>query len=404
VTQAVSGRRLVVEADGGSRGNPGPAGFGAVVRDAETGAVLAELSEAIGIATNNVAEYRGLIAGLRAAVDVDPSCTVEARMDSKLVVEQMSGRWAIRHEDMRRLAEEARGVLPPGRVTYTWVPRESNAHADLLANRAMDAATEGSGSSGPSGAPLGGAPLGRSSSPRAPAFTRPEPPPGAAGLLTTLVLARHGRTEHTDRALLSGAGSDPPLSATGVAEARALAAAIAGLDSAGSALPGVGRVTRLVSSPQRRARETIALVAEQAGLDAEVAVEEGWREISFGEWEGLSIAEVVERWPERAKQWFGATDVGPPGGESLDAFAARVRAQRERTVEANPGEVVLVASHGGPVAAVVHEALEAQTAALWRVRVDPCSLTVVRYWSDGGTQLVTVNAAGHLAAATAGVV
>jgi probable phosphoglycerate mutase len=387
VTQAVSGRRLVVEADGGSRGNPGPAGFGAVVRDAETGAVLAELSEAIGVATNNVAEYRGLIAGLRAAVDVDPSCTVEARMDSKLVVEQMSGRWAIRHEDMRRLAEEARGVLPPGRVTYTWVPRESNAHADLLANRAMDAATEGSGSS-----------------PRAPAFTRPEPPPGAAGLLTTLVLARHGRTEHTDRALLSGAGSDPPLSATGVAEARALAAAIAGLDGAGSALPGVGRVTRLVSSPQRRARETIALVAEQAGLDAEVAVEEGWREISFGEWEGLSIAEVVERWPERAKRWFGATDVGPPGGESLNAFAARVRAQRERTVEANPGEVVLVVSHGGPVAAVVHEALEAQTAALWRVRVDPCSLTVVRYWSDGGTQLVTVNAAGHLASATADVV
>jgi probable phosphoglycerate mutase len=180
------------------------------------------------------------------------------------------------------------------------------------------------------------------------------------------VLARHGRTEHTDRALLSGAGSDPPLSASGAAEARALAAAIAGLDGAGSALPGVGAVTRLVSSPQRRARETIALVAELAGLDAEVVVEEGWREISFGEWEGLSIAEVVERWPELSRRWFGATDVGPPGGESLDAFAARVRAQRERTVEANPGEVVLVVSHGGPVAAVVHEALEARAAALWR--------------------------------------
>jgi probable phosphoglycerate mutase len=395
VTQAVSGRRLVVEADGGSRGNPGPAGFGAVVRDAESGAVLAEVSEAIGVATNNVAEYRGLIAGLRAALDVDPACTVEARMDSRLVVEQMSGRWAIRHEGMRRLAEEARGLLPPERVTFTWVPRERNAHADLLANRAMDAA----GASGPTG---GSAEV--SASPRPPAFTRPAPPPGASGLLTTLVLARHGRTEHTARALLSGAGSDPPLSASGVDEARALAAAIAGLDGAGGALPDVGPVTRLVSSPQRRARETIALVAELAGPDAEVVVEEGWREISFGEWEGLSIAEVVERWPDESKRWFGATDVGPPGGESLDAFAARVRAQRERTVEANPGEVVLVVSHGGPVAAVVHEALEARAAALWRVRVDPCSLTVVRYWSDGGTQLVTVNAAGHLASASASTV
>jgi probable phosphoglycerate mutase len=392
VTQAVSGRRLVVEADGGSRGNPGPAGFGAVVRDAETGAVLAEVSEAIGVATNNVAEYRGLIAGLRAALDVDPESRVEVRMDSRLVVEQMSGRWAIRHEDMRRLAEEARGVLPPDRVSYSWVPRERNAHADLLANRAMDAAAAAPGAAG------------SAASPRAPAFTRPAPPPGASGLLTTLVLARHGRTEHTDRALLSGAGSDPPLSTSGAAEARALAAAIAGLDGAGSALPGVGAVTRLVSSPQRRARETIALVAELAGLDAEVVVEEGWREISFGEWEGLSIAEVVERWPELSRRWFGATDVGPPGGESLDAFAARVRAQRERTVEANPGEVVLVVSHGGPVAAVVHEALEARAAALWRVRVDPCSLTVVRYWSNGGTQLVTVNAAGHLASASADVV
>jgi ribonuclease H / adenosylcobalamin/alpha-ribazole phosphatase len=413
VTRAVPGRRLVVEADGGSRGNPGPAGFGAVVRDPQSGTVLAEVSEAIGVATNNVAEYRGLIAGLRAAVGVDPACTVEVRMDSQLVVEQMSGRWAIRHEGMRRLAEEARSVLPPDRVSYTWVPRERNAHADLLANRAMDAVAESAESAGSSesaeAAESAESAESASSSPRAPAFTRPEPPPGASGLLTTLVLARHGRTEHTDRALLSGAGSDPPLSASGAAEARGLAAAIAGLaggapDGAGSTLPGVGPVTRLVSSPLRRARETMAVVAERAGLDAEVVLEEGWREIAFGEWEGLSIAEVVQRWPERSKRWFGATDVGPPGGESLDAFAARVRDQRERTVEANPGEVVLVVSHGGPVAAVVHEALEAQPAALWRVRVDPCSLTVVRYWSDGGIQLVTVNAAGHLASASAGPV
>src|SRR5207249_457442 len=134
-------RRLVVEADGGSRGNPGPAGYGAVVRDAATGEVLAEVSESIGRATNNVAEYSGLIAGLRAAATIARGADVEVRMDSKLVVEQMSGRWQIKHPDMRPLAAKARETARAlGRVSYTWVPRSRNAHADRLANQAMDAA------------------------------------------------------------------------------------------------------------------------------------------------------------------------------------------------------------------------------------------------------------------------
>jgi len=133
--------RLVIEADGGSRGNPGAAGYGAVVRDARTGEVLAEVSEAIGHATNNVAEYSGLLAGLRAAAGLAPGADAEVRMDSRLVVEQMSGRWKIKHPGMRALAAEARAAARAlGRVTYTWVPRERNAHADRLANQAMDAA------------------------------------------------------------------------------------------------------------------------------------------------------------------------------------------------------------------------------------------------------------------------
>src|SRR5690625_1296171 len=79
--------KLIVEADGGSRGNPGPAGFGAIVKDARTGTILAERAEYLGIATNNVAEYRGLIAGLRAAAEINPTASVVARMDSKLFVE-----------------------------------------------------------------------------------------------------------------------------------------------------------------------------------------------------------------------------------------------------------------------------------------------------------------------------
>jgi ribonuclease HI len=133
-------RRLVLEADGGSRGNPGPAGYGAVVRDAATGEVLAEVNDFLGHATNNVAEYSGLIAGLRAAATLARGADVDVRMDSKLVVEQMSGRWQIKHPDMRPLAAQARQAAQAlGRVTYTWVPRARNAHADRLANEAMDA-------------------------------------------------------------------------------------------------------------------------------------------------------------------------------------------------------------------------------------------------------------------------
>jgi len=146
-------RRLVVEADGGSRGNPGPAGYGAVVRDAATGEVLAEVSDSLGRATNNVAEYSGLIAGLKAAARVARGADVEVRMDSKLVVEQMSGRWQVKHPDMRPLAAKATETARAlGRVNYIWVPRSRNAHADRLANEAMDAAARAlAGDAGPAG-------------------------------------------------------------------------------------------------------------------------------------------------------------------------------------------------------------------------------------------------------------
>ncbi|MFF5367802.1 reverse transcriptase-like protein, partial [Streptomyces sp. NPDC013187] len=136
-------REFIVEADGGSRGNPGPAGYGAVVSDAASGETLRETAEYIGVATNNVAEYRGLLAGLRAAHALDPDATVHVRMDSKLVIEQMSGRWKIKHPDMKPLAAQAARVFPPGRVTYEWMPRAENKHADRLANEAMDAGARG---------------------------------------------------------------------------------------------------------------------------------------------------------------------------------------------------------------------------------------------------------------------
>lgn len=131
--------KVVIEADGGSRGNPGPAGYGAVVLDPVTDQVLVERAEGLGVTTNNVAEYQGLIAGLRAAIELGAT-DVHVRMDSKLVVEQMCGRWKIKHPAMQPLAREATELVREiGSVRFEWIPRLRNSRADALANQAMDA-------------------------------------------------------------------------------------------------------------------------------------------------------------------------------------------------------------------------------------------------------------------------
>ena len=134
-------RHFIVEADGGSRNNPGQAAYGAVVIDPESGEVIVECAESIGIASNNVAEYSGLVAGLEAVRALDPEATVLVKMDSKLVVEQMSGRWKIKHPDMRALAMKARDVLPYENVEYQWIPRAENSRADALLNMVLDSRT-----------------------------------------------------------------------------------------------------------------------------------------------------------------------------------------------------------------------------------------------------------------------
>jgi len=132
--------KAILYADGACRGNPGPAGAGAVLLDG-TGRVIAELTKFLGVATNNVAEYEGLIIGLERAqrLGVDE---LDVRMDSKLVVEQMSGRWKIKHPNMKPLALKAGALLAtfPKR-TITHVPRDQNGIADALSNRAIDEAS-----------------------------------------------------------------------------------------------------------------------------------------------------------------------------------------------------------------------------------------------------------------------
>lgn len=132
--------KAILYADGASRGNPGPAGAGAVLLD-EDGHVLAELTRFLGVTTNNVAEYNAFILGLEEAQrrGVDD---LDVRMDSLLVVEQMRGRWKIKHPNMKPLALKAGELFAsfPKR-TIAHVPRDANAIADALSNRAIDEAS-----------------------------------------------------------------------------------------------------------------------------------------------------------------------------------------------------------------------------------------------------------------------
>jgi ribonuclease HI len=125
--------------DGGARGNPGPAAYGFVLED-ENGTVLAAEGEAIGIATNNVAEYGGLIAGLRKAIELQLS-EVEVVSDSELMVKQMKGEYRVKNEALRELSHEAATLARRlGHVEYRHVKRAHNELADRLVNEALDAA------------------------------------------------------------------------------------------------------------------------------------------------------------------------------------------------------------------------------------------------------------------------
>jgi probable phosphoglycerate mutase len=361
-------RKLVVEADGGSRGNPGPAGYGALVRDALTGEVLAEVAESIGHATNNVAEYRGLIAGLTAAAGIDPSARVEVRMDSKLVVEQMSGRWKIKHPDMIPLALEAREIASGlGSVTYGWIPRNRNAHADRLANEAMDAAARGEHWT--------------RKVEEAPGEPEPPPRPPSSAPMTT-VLLRHGETPLSIEKRFAGIG-DIPLTPTGVAQARAAALALKdrGLDA-------------IVTSPLVRCRDTAAEVAAVTGLD--VRVEDGFRETDFGEWEGLTFREAGKGWPAEMKSWLADPEVAPPGGESFAQVSRRVRTSLDKLKVRYREQTVLVVSHVTPIKLLIKDALGAPMSSLYRMHLDVAALSSIDWYADGPATLRTFNDVHHL--------
>jgi broad specificity phosphatase PhoE/ribonuclease HI len=362
--------RVVIEADGGSRGNPGAAAYGAVLKAAETGEVIAEAAETIGVATNNVAEYRGLIAGLELASLHAPNAELEVRMDSKLVIEQMAGRWKVKHPDLRPLAIRANGLAPFG-VTWTWVPRELNKHADRLLNEVLDRASGRPANKAPQGSPNESA-----RSDQAPARNTLVGWNPSIGTPTTVILLRHGETVHTaDKKFSGSGGDDPTLSQAG----REQAAAAAGW------LLSHGGIDAIVTSPLRRARETAAAVATT--LELPVSVEDGLAEAAFGDWDGQTFGEVQERWPNELAAWLDSADVAPPGGESFTAVSRRVRQARDRLISAHPGSTVLAVTHVTPIKLLVCMALGAPLQAMYRMEMRPASLTVVQWYPDGTPSL-----------------
>jgi ribonuclease H / adenosylcobalamin/alpha-ribazole phosphatase len=382
----VGGRRLVVEADGGSRGNPGNAGYGALVRDAVSGEVIAERAESLGIASNNVAEYSGLVAGLKAAFEIDPAADVSVRLDSKLLVEQMSGRWKIKQQDMRRLALQAREVVANlsaagGSVTYTWVPRAENAAADALANSAMD-----------------GKAVNRAAVPDAGVLVDPDSDSVRAVLLTgavgrstdlaaptRIVLVRHGVTDFTVAGKLDGrGGSDPSLNADGRRQARGAAAGVRAFIGDGSA--------SVITSSLQRAIETGAAIADELGVGARIDAD--WDEQGFGDWDDKSMGYLAASHPQELVRFREDPHYSRPGGEAHADLQDRVLAAFDRAIGA--GGTVVVASHRKPIMTVLAHVLGIPHDRIWRLATAPASLTSVEVWTDGGTSVAFVNDTSHL--------
>ena len=336
------------------------------VREAD-GQLLAERAAPLGTASNNVAEYTGLIEGLKAVLDVGrEAAQIQVRMDSKLVVEQMSGRWKLKHEDMRRLAGEARELVGAieaagGQVAYAWVRRDQNAAADALSNRGMDGET-----------------VRRDYPARASSRVRPtfeevraavdevraavdeEQAPVGEELFSTetdptlegscrLIMVRHGVTDFTRSHQLDGrGGSNPPLNSEGLAQAAAAAGAVRRLiDRSGPTAVSV------ITSSLTRAMQTGGAVADALGLTPEV--DRDWDEQAFGDWDGQTMAELMTHSGKELLALRQDPAYARPGGESRNQLAGRVNHALARAVAR--GGTVVVATHRLPLMVVLSRVL-----------------------------------------------
>ncbi|OFK94516.1 bifunctional RNase H/acid phosphatase [Corynebacterium sp. HMSC068H04] len=386
--------KLVIFADGGSRGNPGIAGSGTAVYNEDRSQLLREIAYVVGQkSTNNVAEYHGLLRGLEAAVELGAD-EVEFYMDSKLVVEQMNGRWKIKHPDMQKLAIEARRLLDQiPSFSLEWVPRAKNSVADALSNVAMDAAAKGdpagildmgSGDGAEAVAAdgqdasgeVGGTSASTASSTAA--DWRPE-----TGQSTRFILLRHGQTAMSAAKQYSGR-ANPELTELGKKQALAAAQALADT-----------HIDAVVCSPLRRCQQTAAAVVK--GRELRVETVEDLIEVDFGRWEGKTFAEADAADPELHARWLKDTSVACPGGESLRAVHRRVSAARRELQQRFAGQTVLVVSHVNPIKSFVRQALDSGPQTPNHLFLELASLSEVEFF-DGGSTLHRFNDVGHLGA------
>ncbi len=365
---------FVLYADGASRGNPGPAAYGAVIFDA-SGNLVAELGENLGIRTNNYAEYQGVIAGLRHIEANFPGAEVLVRMDSKLVVEQLSGRWQIKHPELRELAQEAIRIMRGLTVKLEWIPREQNALADAAGNRALDEGDFGDS-------------VERTLSSVQPKSIR-APRQGIEP--TTFVLIRHGHTLLTESNLISGSsGEDPSLSELGFLEAELASKA------AGELLArfGLGSVSQVLHSPQLRTTQTAEVVAKyfEVGMQSDAR----FKEIGFGNWEGHSMAEMETSSANEIEAWRGSMTAQPPGGESVDDLESRVRAALAEAITEFNGQTIAIVSHMMPLRAILRHALSGPNSLSWTLQFAPASISVVRYFGPNFAEVFAINSCQHL--------
>ena len=204
----------------------------------------------------------------------------------------------------------------------------------------------------------------------------------AQGEPTVTLLLRHGQTPMSVQKRYAGL-SDVPLTEVGVQQAAAAAKRLA---SAG--------LTAIVTSPLARAVRTAEEVAAATG--APVEADEGFRETDFGAWDGLTFAEVRERWPAELTAWLADPAVAPPGGESFADVSSRVEGALRRVLAGYQGQTVLIVSHVTPIKTLVAAALLAPPPALYRMHLDVAALCQVDWYADGPAVLRSFNDTGHL--------
>lgn len=365
---------IFVYADGASRGNPGPASYGVSIVDA-SGHAIAEFGEQLGIRTNNYAEYQGVIAALRYLLTTEFR-ELTIRMDSKLVVEQLSGRWKVKSEDMRELVAEASALLGPFSAKLEWIPREQNSRADQMANEALD-----SGSFETVSAAIELSAV-QPRSIRAPR-QRFEP--------VTLVLVRHGHTAATEQDLISGGdGSDPELSVLGRQDAVAAAKAVAKLLK----FFGLSEPSRVIHSPMLRTTQTAQTIGSELGIA--LTADDRLREISFGQWDGLEMTTLESENQAAVSTWRGSMTQKPPGGESLTELKARVGELLTELQTNHAGETVVLATHMMPLRTMAALSLPGSESIFWGFNFSPGGISIIRFFGADFAEQFVLNSCQHL--------